>query len=46
MNRYPEVQRKVQAELDSVVGQNRVPSLEDRPALPYTEVRWDGELQW
>ena len=27
----------LQAELDSVVGQNRHPSIADRPALPYTE---------
>ena len=38
MVRYPEVQRKVQEELDRVVGQNRHPSVRDRPNLPYTEV--------
>merc|ERR1712241_1049472 len=37
MVRYPEVQKRVQAELDSVVGQNRHPSIADRPALPYVE---------
>merc|ERR1712226_119674 len=37
MVRYPEVQKKVQAELDRVVGQNRPPSLKDKPNLPYTE---------
>merc|ERR1719445_974738 len=37
MVRYPEVQRKVQEELDRVVGQNRHPSVRDRPNLPYTE---------
>ncbi|PSN45989.1 Methyl farnesoate epoxidase, partial [Blattella germanica] len=34
---YPEVQKNVQKELDSVVGQNRRPTLEDRPNLPYVE---------
>lgn len=33
----PEVARKVQAELDRVVGRRRLPILEDRPNLPYTE---------
>merc|ERR1711997_1221692 len=37
MVRYPEVQKKVQEELDRVVGQNRPPSLKDKPNLPYTE---------
>ena len=34
---YPEVQKAVQKELDAVVGQNRRPTLEDRPNLPYVE---------
>ncbi|XP_046395022.1 methyl farnesoate epoxidase-like isoform X2 [Ischnura elegans] len=34
---YPEVQCKVQKELDIVVGRDRLPSLEDRPNLPYVE---------
>lgn len=33
----PEVMRKVQDELDAVVGRSRMPSLEDQPHLPYTE---------
>merc|ERR1712241_227008 len=37
MVRYPQVQKKVQEELDRVVGQNRHPSIKDRPNLPYTE---------
>ena len=38
MIRYPQVQKKVQDELDRVVGTNKHPSLKDRPNLPYTEV--------
>lgn len=34
---YPEVQKKVQDELDRVVGTERLPSLEDRGNLPYTD---------
>ncbi|XP_069672280.1 methyl farnesoate epoxidase-like [Periplaneta americana] len=34
---YPEVQKKVQKELDAVVGRDRRPTLEDRAKLPYME---------
>ncbi|CAG7716833.1 unnamed protein product [Allacma fusca] len=33
--RFPEVQKKLQKELDTVVGRNRHPALADRPSLPY-----------
>ncbi|KAI8484312.1 cytochrome P450 2 sub U member 1 [Branchiostoma belcheri] len=34
---HPEIQEKVAAELDSVVGRDRLPELSDRQATPYTE---------
>ncbi|XP_049770644.1 probable cytochrome P450 304a1 [Schistocerca cancellata] len=34
---HPAVMRRVQRELDAVVGRGRAPSLDDRPHLPYTE---------
>ncbi|KAG8235786.1 hypothetical protein J437_LFUL016118 [Ladona fulva] len=34
---HPEVQLKVQEEIDKVVGKDRLPKLEDRPKLPFTE---------
>ncbi|XP_077699703.1 cytochrome P450 1B1 [Canis aureus] len=34
--RYPQVQARVQEELDQVVGRNRLPCLDDQPNLPYT----------
>ncbi|CAF4898580.1 unnamed protein product [Rotaria socialis] len=37
MAMYPEIQAKVQQELDEVVGRNRLPSVIDRPSLSYTE---------
>ncbi|XP_044117661.1 cytochrome P450 1B1 [Neovison vison] len=33
--RYPDVQARVQAELDQVVGRDRLPCLGDQPKLPY-----------
>ena len=37
MARYPNVQKKVQEEMGSVVGLGMAPSLQDKPKLPYTE---------
>jgi cytochrome P450 len=37
LTRYPEVQRKAQAELDTVVPRKRLPTFGDRPHLPYIE---------
>ena len=33
---YPEAKKKAQAELDAVIGKDRLPVLGDRPELPYT----------
>ena len=32
---YPEAKKKAQAELDAVIGKDRLPVLSDRPELPY-----------
>ncbi|XP_042680434.1 cytochrome P450 1A4 [Centrocercus urophasianus] len=34
---YPHIQKKIQAELDQTIGQERTPRLSDRGMLPYTE---------
>ncbi|XP_018572226.1 probable cytochrome P450 303a1 [Anoplophora glabripennis] len=34
---YPDVQRKAQEEIDSVIGKHCSPSMNDRPNLPYVE---------
>lgn len=37
MLRNPDIKRSVQEELDSVVGRERLPTLDDMMNLPYTE---------
>ncbi|KAF8883964.1 cytochrome P450 [Infundibulicybe gibba] len=43
---YPDVQRKAQAELDSVVGKSRLPDFTDRGSLPYVNAVIKELLQW
>lgn len=37
MVHYPEVQKKAQAELDAVVGRDRMPTFADRENMPYIQ---------
>ncbi|XP_074491645.1 cytochrome P450 2J2-like isoform X2 [Sebastes fasciatus] len=37
MAKYADIQEKVQAEIDRVIGRSRQPSMEDRASLPYTD---------
>ncbi|KAJ7689941.1 cytochrome P450 [Mycena rosella] len=37
LSSYTDVQKRAQEELDRIVGRDRLPSLEDRPNLPYLE---------
>ena len=43
---YPEVQKKAQAEIDAVVGPNRLPDFHDRPSLPYINAVLKESLRW
>ncbi|KAI0074482.1 cytochrome P450 [Panus rudis PR-1116 ss-1] len=43
---HPEVQKRAQAELDTVVGPNRLPNFEDRASLPYVEAIIKEALRW
>ncbi|CCM02682.1 uncharacterized protein FIBRA_04788 [Fibroporia radiculosa] len=46
MIKHPDVLAKAQAELDSVVGSGRLPTMSDRPALPYLECVMSEVLRW
>ncbi|KAL4803060.1 cytochrome P450 [Aspergillus unguis] len=43
---HPEIQRKAQAELNSVIGPTRLPAFSDRPNLPYIEALVKETLRW
>ncbi|KAI6001137.1 cytochrome P450 [Pisolithus marmoratus] len=43
---YPEVQQRAQAELDSVLGTDRLPGFEDRASMPYVEAVYRETLRW
>lgn len=46
MTLFPDVQKKAQAEIDAVVGPDRLPSLADRDSLPYIEALAKEALRW
>ncbi|KAI1759439.1 putative cytochrome P450 oxidoreductase OrdA-like protein [Hypoxylon sp. FL1150] len=46
MTIYPEAQRRAQEEIDSVVGQDRLPTIADRDDLPYIEAVVKEVLRW
>jgi hypothetical protein len=43
---YPEVQKKAQAEIDAVIGPNRLPNFHDRPFLPYINAIVKESSRW
>ena len=43
---YPDVQKKAQAEIDAVVGPNRLPDFHDRPSLPYINAVVKESSRW
>ncbi|KAH9994266.1 cytochrome P450 [Russula vinacea] len=43
---YPGVSRRAQAELDIVTGRDRLPTIDDRPLLPYTEALCKELMRW
>jgi hypothetical protein len=43
---FPQVQKRAQAELDAVVGRDRLPTFDDRPHLPYIEAINRELMRW
>lgn len=43
---FPDVQRKAQAEIDTVIGSNRLPELQDQDQLPYVSAVVKEALRW
>ena len=46
MTLHPEAQRKAQAEIDRVVGNDRFPTLDDQSDLPYLDALMQEVLRW
>ena len=46
MSLNPDVQKKAQAELDLVVGPDRLPDHNDKPMLPYVNAILKEALRW
>lgn len=46
MMNHPEVQRRAQSEIDSVVGSQRLPDFEDRASLPYLDAIMRETMRW
>jgi cytochrome P450 len=43
---HPDVQGKAQADIDRVVGKDRLPDFNDRPMLPYMDAIMRETLRW
>ncbi|KAF8137074.1 cytochrome P450 [Boletus edulis] len=46
MTMYPEIFKKAQAEVDAVIGHERLPTMHDREALPYVNAMCKELLRW
>ena len=42
----PDIQKRAQDELDSVIGRDRLPTFGDRPRLPYVDAVCKEVLRW
>ena len=46
MTLHPEAQQKAQAEIDRVIGNDRLPTLDDQSSLPYLDALMKEVLRW
>ena len=43
---HPEAQKKAQAEIDAVIGSDRLPDIQDRSSLPYVNAVIKEMMRW
>lgn len=43
---FPQAQKRAQAELDVVIGRDRLPMFDDEPRLPYIEALCKELMRW
>ncbi len=43
---HPDIQRRAQNEIDTIIGTHRLPEFEDRPSLPYVEALLRELMRW
>ena len=43
---HPDIQKKAQTEVDTVVGTHQLPEFKDRPSLPYVEALYREVMRW
>ena len=46
MARFPEIQKRAQAEVDELLDGKRLPTMADRPRLPYVDAVLSEVLRW
>ena len=46
MTMYPDILKKAQSEIDSIVGHETLPTMRDREALPYVNAVCTELLRW
>ena len=46
MVKFPEVQKKAQEEIDRVIGNDRLPEIQDRDSLPYVNAIMKEIFRW
>jgi cytochrome P450 len=46
MAKFPDIQKKAQAEIFRVIGSSRLPTYDDRASLPYIEALYREVLRW
>jgi cytochrome P450 len=43
---HPDIQKKAQSEIDTVIGTHRLPEFEDRLSLPFVEALYREVMRW